>query len=49
MLFAVTLQRTAQKAPVMHAGDEWAYLLWGLGMGCMLDHPKPNRHQGHAG
>ncbi len=43
------LQRTDQKAPVIHAEDEWAYLLWGLGMGCMLDHPKPNRHQGHTG
>jgi hypothetical protein len=22
---------TAQKAPVIHVGDEWAYLFWGLG------------------
>jgi hypothetical protein len=23
----------AQDAPVIHAGEEWAYLIWGLGTG----------------
>jgi hypothetical protein len=27
------LQRTAQKAPVFQAGDEWAFLIWGKGGG----------------
>jgi predicted RNase H-like HicB family nuclease len=30
-LFREALQETAQKAPVFQAGDEWAFLLWGLG------------------
>jgi len=28
---AVQLQYSDQKAPVIHAGDEWSYLIWGLG------------------
>ena len=27
------LQQSAQKAPVIHPGDEWAFLVWGLGRG----------------
>jgi len=36
MLLVSVLQWTVQKAPVIHAGNEWAYRLWGLGIGALF-------------
>lgn len=30
------LQSTSQKAPSIHGGDEWLFLVWGLGWGAYV-------------